>query len=138
MVHFIPIPPEDLTPEERILLVKIIPFDYDGRTAVDVIRAALANQLQFWRIQGEMTGLLITRLAKDKGGKTLWIEGIGGEGLVENLDKVIYALILLASRAACSSLSGLVERSGMQKMIEKGNLPVVAQIFRKEISDAPA
>lgn len=135
LVHFIRLPSSEMTEEDFRLLVKIIPADYDGRKAVDFVAAELAGRLTFWRIGGLMTGLLMTRIASDKTGKTLWLEGIGGKGMVENMQEVWKALRRLARHSGCSSVSGLVERTGMKWVVEEMQFPIVAQIFRQGIVD---
>lgn len=132
-VYFLPIHPENMTEGERILLISTAPADYNGRTAVEIIEGILKGRLHLWRVMGLMQGLLITRIGQNRKGKTLWIEGIGGEGLVENRDQVHKALRALARRAGCSTFSGLIQRGGMEWVLKSTSIPIVAHIFEDDV-----
>lgn len=135
MLHFHDILPTEMTEEEQKLLVKMSDADYDGRKAVDLLAQVLANRCGLIRIQGDMQALMMVRKTKDKLGWTLWIEGLAGEGLVENVAEFEIELLKLAHFKSCRSISGQVERSGLAKVYKQLGCPVVAQIFRRILPD---
>jgi len=127
------IPPHDMRDDEIKLLITTAPFDYSGRSPAELVAQIISGRLQLWRISGLMRGLMLTRLDKNSRGKTLWIEGIGGDGLVEHRDDVHSAIKQIARRAGCSTFSGLIQREGMDWLLASRAIPIVAHIFQGEV-----
>lgn len=135
-LHFRDIFPTEMTEEDKKLLVKMSDADYDGRKAVDLLAQVLTNRCGLIRLEGSITGLMLVRKTKDKLGWTLWIEGLAGEGLVENIREFEKEILKLAHFKSCQSISGIVERNGLAEIYKRMNCPVVAQIFRRILVDA--
>lgn len=138
MPHFTHLLPQDLTESEKLDLVKLAKWDYDHRSAAEIVLSGLEGRITFWRIEGEMRGLLLTRLLETKRGRTLYIEGQMAKGGVGDPGAVRDALFQMAQRAGCKWISGLVSRPGMLKILEEIDFPVVAQIFLREVPNAEA
>lgn len=136
MLHFRDIFPTEMTEEDKKLLVSMSDHDYDGRDAAELFKQVLANRCGLIRIEGDMTGLMLVRKTRDRLGYTLWIEALGGEGLIANWKEFEEKTVELAKLKNCQSISGVVEKSGLLKVYEKMGCKVVAHIFRKVLSDA--
>lgn len=138
MIHFRDILPQELTEEEQKLLVSMSDNDYDGRKAVDLLAQVLANRCGLIRIEGDMKALMLVRKAKDKLGWTLWIEGLAGEGLVDNSKAFEIEMLKLAHFKGCKSISGVVERAGLAEVYKTLGAQISAQIFRRTLdAEAP-
>lgn len=129
--------PHNMTEIDKLELVKIAEVDYDKRSAADFVELGLRSLIQFWRIEGDMSGLLLTQIMVNKRGRTLFVVGHTCKGVVKNPEGFLEALLLLAKSAKCKFFSALSTRPAIIKLAKKVNLPAVATIFLKEIEDAP-
>ncbi len=126
-----------MTEIDKLELVKIAKVDYDKRSAGDFIDLALKQMIQFWRIEGDMSGLLITQIMMNKRGRTLFLVGHTCKGAVKNPEGFFKALLLLGKTAKCKFFSALSSRPGVMKLAKRIDLPAVATVFLKEIEYAP-
>lgn len=115
MLALHPLPAHQLTEADARWLVKIAERGYGSSTAKRMVERGLRGELQFWRIEGtDAEGLLVTKLTLNATGRTLWIEGLAGRGLLRQHDALTSALDELARRANANSIRALVFREGMK------------------------
>ena len=140
MIEVVRLDPYGMDEQDKLDLIKFTKTDYNKRSAADFIEATLKELFQMWRVsEGETRGLLITKvLGTERGGRTLYVEGMAGVGFVKRPKELVELLFDLARRGGCNSVTGWVQRPGMEKWLENAELPMVASVFMKEVPDAPS
>jgi hypothetical protein len=136
MIYFIRMHPNEMTEDDKLALIRFTKWDHIQRTAAELIDYVLKDVFQMWRVVGDpekVSCLLLTRVIRtDRGGRTLYVEGFVGKGFSRYPKECCDAFLELAKSGNCRSVTGGVRRPGMIKMVQKGGLPIVAQIFVKE------
>lgn len=135
MIDIIRLSPHQMNEEDKLNLIKFCKSDYNGRSPSDFVEAMLQELFQMWRLsEGEDRGILITKvLATARGTRTLYVEGMAGVGFVKRPKELAELLFSLARKGQCQSLTGWVQRPGMEKMLGEMELPIVASVFMKEV-----
>lgn len=135
MIDITRVMPLELNEEDKLALIKFCQWDYNKRSASDIVESALKELFQLWRVsEGNTRGILITKvLGTARGGRTLYVEGIAGAGFVKRPKELVERLFELAREGQCKSITGWVQRPGMVKMMEEAELPLVASVFMKEV-----
>jgi hypothetical protein len=139
MIDIIRLDPYGLDERDKLDLIKFSKADYNKRSAADFIEATIKELFQLWRLsEGEDRGILITKvIATARGGRTLYIEGMAGVGFVKRPKELAELLFNLAKQGGCNSVTGWVQRPGMERMLREMELPIVASVFMKEVPNAP-
>jgi hypothetical protein len=127
--------PLELSEEDKLDLIKFSHWDYNKRSASEIVESAIKELFQIWRVsEGEERGLLITKvIGTARGGRTLYVEGMAGTGFVKKPKEMVELLFGLAREGGCQSVTGWVQRPGMIKWLEEAELPLVASVFMKEV-----
>lgn len=125
--------PHHMTEIDKLELVKLVSADYDKRNGADLIDAALKGLVQFFRIEGDMKGLIATQTLVTKQGRTLLLIGISTKGLKNNPEGFFSSLIELAKSAQCKWLSTTTKRPGVLRLAKRVNFPLAAYVLLKEI-----
>jgi hypothetical protein len=133
--------PLELDDLDKLDLIKFAKYDYNKRSAAEMVENALREIFQIWRVsEGEHRALLITKvIGTARGGKTLYVEGLVGmhAGFTSRPKELVELLFELARTGGCSSVTGWVQRPGMIKWLEEAGLPLVASVFMKEVPNVP-
>jgi hypothetical protein len=137
MIEITRVMPLTLEEQDKLDLIKFSSWDYNKRSAAEIVEDAIREVFQIWRVsEGEERGLLITKVIGTKrGGKTLYVEGMAGTGFVKKPKEMVELLFNLARSGGCQSVTGWVQRPGMIKWLEEAELPLVASVFMKEVPD---
>ena len=137
MIHCIRLHPNEMSERDKRKLISFAKWDGAKRTTIEIIELVLQEIYQMWRMKGEGVDLLlVTRVIGTKrGGRTLYVEAIAGDGFSRHYQGCCDALVELAREGNCNSVTGWVHRPGMVMLIEKGGLPIVASVFMREVSD---
>ena len=77
---------EDVTIEELEFLAASTKMDFGGMRPVDICRQAMMGKSIIWRFTGDNgeTGIVVTRGVKQPNGSELFIQHLGGVGLIKN------------------------------------------------------
>jgi len=139
MMEIVRVMPLELDEADKLDLIKFSKWDYNKRSAADIVDNALREYYQLWRItEGEKRALLITKvIATARGGRTLYVEGLAGmnAGFADRPKECRELLFELARSGGCQSITGWVQRPGMVKWLEEAELPLVASVFMREVPD---
>jgi hypothetical protein len=135
MVHFLPLPVRELTAEDVRLLVKLTRFWYGGQDAARLLAAADEGKMMFWRVEGDVQGLLLTEIKTWKSGRILWVQGFAGKGFAKHIQEVLKELDLLARAFCCKSFCWTSERPGMLRLAQSLGFAPRCYTFEKECSD---
>jgi hypothetical protein len=138
MIEIVRVLPQEMNEEDKLDLIKFSKWDYNKRSAAEIVESATKELFQLWRVsEGDERGILITKvLSTARGGRTLYVEGIGGTGFVKKPKELTELLFELARSGGCNSITGWAQRPGMVKWLEEAGLPLVASVFMKEVPDA--
>lgn len=136
MPHLYEIAMRDLTEEELGWLDKAMRASYTGQTLRDVLEDGRAGSLVFWRFHADgARGIIATRLLERNFGRELWIEALGGSGLLGYAQAVREAVGELAARADAKRLGGAACRPGLARLYrEVFGLRARAEIFVEELA----
>jgi len=137
MLKLIRVMPLELDESDKLDLIRFAKYDYNKRSAAEMVENALKEIFQIWRVsEGEHRALLITKvIATARGSKTLYVEGLAGmnAGFASRPKECRELLFELARSGGCTSVTGWVQRPGMIKWLEEAGLPLVASVFMKEV-----
>jgi len=137
MIEIVRVLPLELNEGDKLDLIKFSSWDYNKRSASEIVESAIKGLFQIWRVsEGDERGLLITKIiGTARGGRTLYVEGMAGTGFVKKPKELVELLFKLARAGQCQSVTGWVQRPGMIKWLEEAELPLVASVFMKEVPD---
>lgn len=79
---------EELTDPDVKGILELCDLTYTGEEAKDIFKKAALGEVQLWRVEGEASGIAITRLIRHRSGLELYVEGIAGKKLLPNMKEL--------------------------------------------------
>lgn len=84
---------EKLTDLDVKYILDLCDRAYTGEEAKDIFKKAALGELQLWRIDGAVEGIVITRLLRHLSGLELYVEGMAGKRVVPNMKELFQDLL---------------------------------------------
>lgn len=112
--------------------LKSMPYGYDLKSTMEDL---MAGMLQFWRLEGEAEGILLTRIMEHPWIRELEVVTMAGKGVVKNLHLIYQALKSEGRNLGCKVIGGDVsDRRLLRKYTRLGAKPIAVKMVM-EISD---
>lgn len=126
--------PEDMSDGDLAWLAKVCGVSYTGVTPEGLLPELVAGTLAMWRVNGGAAGVVLTQILQHPGGRELYMWGMAGKGIIENIETIYDGLKAYGASQGCRWVGGRALRPGLTRVYEKllGVRPFAAH-FVKEI-----
>lgn len=122
--------PEDFTPADWWWLNRAVEIIPDGPSVAEVLEALERGILCYVRLP---RGCLLLELHDYHGRKELFIFSLVGEGVLRGIGYLAEELRALAFKAGCRKITGVVYRSGLERVYRRLGAKPAGQLMSLEV-----
>lgn len=132
MISLTHISPEELTEGDVELLVKVGLRAYHNPSASMFVEKELAGILRFFRISGDMVGLVGVERHLEKWGLEMWVSFIGGKGGIRFIREIWQELQELQKSLGAVTIATMAPSPALTRVYERRlGLRPASTLFRE-------
>lgn len=125
MIQLSPITPHDLVPADVELLARVGTRAYDNAEASFFVQKSLDGDLKFYRLSGDVWGLVGLEKHVKSAGLELWVSFIAGENATKFLQEIWQELLKVKEEVGAKTIATMAPS------------PALARIYQRQLGLVP-